>query len=341
MLYSPLQTYLEKDGFFFMTDDMDTDRNEIMSLLDSDANVIGAKNYYDEEINYTVLDDEVFDALNLPLKSGNKFDSTDTNGLPKLIVSANTENIQSGDIVTDANGNEYQISAVLTDLSYLLNFSGYSSDMTYEDFYYTLDVNYEGYPHYYTCDTQIENLQLAYGLDSSAGSIVAYNSNVSAKNIDKDIQKISSYGIAVKNEDIARRSQSLLDDDFKKMIPPVFTFGIIVIIGALSCSVITSKNITYKLAVLYCCGASKSDCMKISSGNMVLITLIGSAIATVTLLAIKSSEIANTYGLVFKPNNICISLLIFVIFIFISVLIPSVYLSKNQPYDSLKNEEQE
>lgn len=354
MLYTPLKPYLEQNGFFIMSnmDDESIDENigEALSIIDRDISVTELKSYTDRYISFTVLPDEMFDSLDLPLQSGEKFKSTEKSDLPLLIVSANEEGAEVGKVLHDNAGNGYQVAAKLTDLSYFPSFHIYSIDMTYEEFYDVLDINTEQHAHFYTSESQIKNVPLAFPLRSSSAKIVTYNSEVTEEEINSDFQKLMEYGkergdeycfTLMNNKEIVKRSEKLLSDDFKKMLPPVASFGIIVLIGVVSCAMITSKNAVYKLAILYCCGAGKRDCIRISSGNMMIVSSLGLLAAFSALFAICSTQIPNKYGLVFNINNVILSLIIFAVLILISISVPMVLFSRNSPYDALKNEKQE
>ena len=338
MLYSPLKDNFEENGFYYMSYN-ENSVEEVSSILGNGVSITTASIYSDEKIFYTVLPDEIFDKLDLPLSSGSKFKSSSSDGLPKLIVSANDDGIKEGDIISDANGNEYEIAAALTDQSYLLNFSGWDIDMTYEELYYPLDIEYEPNAHLYTCESQIKNLNIHNELSNDGcGVIVNYESSISEEQIQSDMKKLSEYGSVTPNKDIVRRSSALLTDDIKKMLPPVAAFGIIVLIGIISCGVITSKNMTYKLSVMYCCGASKKDCIKINSGAMLILLIIGLIAFGIAAFMLNGSSIANTYGLTFNKNNVLLTAAITALFAAISIALPGILLSKNNIYETLKNE---
>lgn len=338
MLYSPLKDNFEENGFYYMSYN-ENSVEEVSSILGNGVSITTASIYSDEKIFYTVLPDEIFDKLDLPLSSGSKFKSSSSDGLPKLIVSANNDGIKVGNIISDANGNEYEIAAALTDQSYLLNFSGWDIDMTYEELYYPLDIEYEPNAHLYTCESQIKNLNIHNELSNDGcGVIVNYESSISEEQIQSDMKKLSEYGSVTPNKDIVRRSSALLTDDIKKMLPPVAAFGIIVLIGIISCGVITSKNMTYKLSVMYCCGASKKDCIKINSGAMLILLIIGLIAFGIAAFMLNGSSIANTYGLTFNKNNVLLTAAITALFAAISIALPGILLSKSNIYETLKNE---
>lgn len=337
MLYSPVKDKLEKNGFFYLTNDKDSVK-DVNSVLESDVSITEVKQYTDRKISYRILPDEIFDKLDLPIKSGEKFKSSSSEGLPKLIVSSNDKGVNTGDILSDTMGNEYEIAATLTDKSYMMSFSAWSIDMTYEDLYTTLDIKYDDHPSFYTCESQVKNLNISNNLIGRYGVIVNYESSVPQEQIQDDMKKLSPYGLTASCEDIARRSNQLLSDDIKKLVPPVGAFGIIVLIGIISCAVINSKNMTYKLSVMYCCGASKKDCIKINSVAMLILLFIGLAASIVTVVFLDGSFIADNYGFIFNKNNIYITAVITLLFTLISIVVPSFLLSKNKSYESLKNE---
>ena len=362
VLYTPLKEYIESDGFVFFGDSesyydelmaegedgeeiteeeeeeesFGYDMDELMSTLNDSAEYTTVRSYGDSEIFYTILPDEIFDKLKLQVQTGSLFDSSEKSDYLLLIASANKDGIEKGSIVEDGNQNKYEVAAVLTDLSYLLTLSTYNYEMTYEDFYTTLDIDYDDNVFYYTSESQIKDLELLYSIDTSEIGFVTYSAQVTEEEIEADMDKLSAYGMTMKNELIESRSSSLIIDDFKKMIPPIAAFAMIVLIGIISTSAIISKNMTRKLAVMFCCGATKSDCVFVSSSSTILVTIIALAASALTVLALDGSDISKTYGLVFTNSNLLMTLILVLVLILISIVVSKSLVSTDKLHELLK-----
>lgn len=347
MLYSPLEKDLKTRGFIYSSfgesedgeiEEALTGLEELQNVIGDNAKYITTSNYADRAgLCYNIVPDEMFDKLDLPLKKGEKFQSDSLGDKIKFIAFEGEENIEIGSVFRDEIGNEYEVEAVVTDQSYLLSFTVWAEEMTYENFYYPLDVKYDPYPKYFTCESQIKDLADESYINAEPTTLVCYNEDVSDEQIQKDIDELSLTGLITLNEDIARRSDALIKDDFKKLIPPIAAFGIIVLIGIINSSVITSKNMSYSLSVMYCCGASKRSCLKINCMTMLILLAIGLLFSVIAILLIKDSVISNTYGFVFMKNNIYPTAAITLIFAITSIIVPYKILSKNSIFDTLEN----
>lgn len=339
MLYNPVKPYLEKKGFFACSTLEET--TDLSEYLSSEAELINLKSYNDSYIGYTIINDEIFDELNLPLKSGKKFESDKKGNYPQLIVTSNNDGYKKGDIITDVHGQEYMISAVLTDLSYFLNFNKWSADMTYRDFYYTLDIKYDDTPRFFTSESQVEELIQNRKLEASSGMIVIYPDSSSDDVIEKDKAALSEFALISDNKDILRRSNVELKDDTRKILPPVLLFGIIVMLGIVSCAIITAQKNISKLVFFHLCGASRKECIWINCGNMMISVIIAYVLSASTLFFISLSNLPYKYGFVFNINNLYVFLIIGMLILGISVAVTTRIISKEKIYTLICNREKE
>lgn len=332
MLYEPLKPYLEKRGFYACS--FNEGAPDASEAFDSASSIVNIKFYYDSHIEYSILSDEIFDSLDLPLKSGRKFKAKSKGKYPKLIVSSNNEGYKKGDILTDDQGQNYEIAAVLTDLSYFLDFNTWMIDMTYKEFYHSIDIKYDDAPRFYTSESQVKDLN-GIKTEASVGMIVNYPKDTPDEIIEKDMEIMSQFGAATANSEIFDRSEAVIRDDIKKMFPPVIMFGVIVLLGIVSCAIITARKNISKLAVFYCCGASRADCIWINFGNMMLSVLFASAASALTLFFILRSSLPYKYGLAFSMNNLYVSLIIIVLILGISLAAPMKIISNKKVYASM------
>ena len=345
MLYDPIAPYIKKQGFICSLpfDEMGTGEDasaniDTLKTIPS-AKVIEQKKYTSNGIDVIVVPDEMFDSLRLPVESGNLFKSTDSSKRIKLICTPNSKEYYQDMIFTDAQDHNFEISAVLTDPTYIPQFS-YTLGMSYEDLYINYDSQYyEQLPYLFTCESMMKNGGIASS-ELSGGSIalVYFEERIPQDQYNDLKQKLNDLNIStIDNASIEKRSQKILNDDLKRSLPPIAAFSVIIVIGIISCSLMITKEMMYRLVIFYCCGATKKDCILISLSQMVLIMLCSMILSTFTLIIIKSTVLSNKIGFVLKANNIRITLLIVLGCLFISFLAPILLISKNEPRSLLVN----
>lgn len=146
ILYSPYEDILQKDGFYYFQSDRsgltDDEGNMIKSSDERLAEIVSSLKgsnklyctYYadaalesGENIRVHILEDEIYNALRLPLQSG-KIQKG------KCIITSNDLGLSEGSILEPA-GKSVEISGVLTTNTYLPDFGKMSGSMSADDFY--------------------------------------------------------------------------------------------------------------------------------------------------------------------------------------------------------------
>lgn len=332
MLYDPYAPYISSQGFV-----CNLPMNEIDTLKAlPGAKVLEEKQYTDSSLglDIIVLPDDVFDKLRLPVQSGKLFDSTDRSENVKLIVTPNAEGYWQDMTFTDSNNISFEISAVLTDPTYVPRFP-YSIGMSYEDFYFNYDSEYYvRQPYLFTCESMMTNA----GADLYTMNIamVCFEDEMPEEEYLALERDLNETGIStIQNRTIEKRSRQILKDDFKRSMPPVAAFSVIVFIGLVSCSLMITKSMLHKLAVFYCSGATKADCIIISILQMLILMLCAAVLSAVALIIINSRVIANKIGFVFRASNLTLSGLIIAACILISLAAPLLMIPRTDPRELL------
>lgn len=319
MLYAPLDDMLSRKGFICVSDINDDDKSPdlIEQRIDTaklkalgDVDIWQQSSYFGGEgsqLNASVISDIFFDKLTLPLTEGRHFKSDEQSDMPLLYVTPNSKGIKAGSILDDGCGNRWKVAGVLTDKTYIPHLS-FDRSGSYENFYYTYDTDFEeGEPMFYTSEAMVKKLPENTGFATDEQfAIVTFNSDISEQEYAAARQKLDDdKDIAYTEvESIYKRSRKILSDDLKRLIPAVCVFGIVVLIGMISCSVISTKAIMGKLAVFCCCGATRRQCTLITAGQMLIITAAALTATAVCIWVMSISAYAGDIGFVLRENNI-------------------------------------
>lgn len=337
MLYEPIRPYIERQGFFIndMSEDNVLHENEIKQIADLD--ILKLTFYSTIGVNITVLPDNVFDKLLLPISKGERFKSDEVGSKAKVIVTHNNSNIAVGDIVGGINDSGFEVTAMLTDPTYLMSFA-YNIDMSYEDMYLKYESEYyDGQAYFYTSMSQFEKANAdKKNIQIHKMCLAVFKSPVSEEeyNAIKN-ELISKDYLLIDNDIIREKSEKILSDDFKRLFPPVFVFGVIVLIGIVSCSVIGVKTIMKELGVFYCCGATKFDCVVLAVEKMTFTILISGIAAAVSMVIIGTRILSELVGFVYSENNIILTIGIIFGTVIISAIAPVVMISRTHPRELL------
>ena len=373
MLYEPVAPYIERQGFMVQemmifsepTADVfgeqpgaDTvviseetitplKRPKVTDLLDG-VEVMSLRHFSMNGYDITILPDDVFDKLRLPVDEGSLFKSGSQSENLRLIVTPNSKGFKAGDIITvpqeytDENGKSVrigddltaEITAVLTDPTYIMHFS-YSADMSFENMYMNYDRSfYQGQFFCYTCESEIEHSPAVKNLISEDSfSLVSFTRELTDEEYSAAKTKFEENGYNV--TEIEENSRKKLSDEFKKLLPAVFAFGVVVLIGIISCSFIGAKTMLKKLAIFYCCGATKADCILISVGQTVIVSLIAVLASAGAMAVFILTKLSNKVGCVLGAGNLIMSAGIVLGAILISAIAPVILISKAEPRELL------
>ena len=376
MLYEPVAPYIERQGFMVQemmifsepTADVSEEqsgvdtviiseetitplkRPKVTDLLD-DAEVMTIRHFSMNGYDITILPDDVFDKLRLPVDEGSFFKSGSESDNLRLIITPNSKGYKAGDIITvpqeytDENGKtvrigddlKLEITALLTDPTYIMHFS-YSADMSFENMYMNYDQSfYQGQFFCYTCESEMERSPAVKELISEDSfSLVSFTHKLTDEEYSAAKTKLEENGYNVtENSVIEENSRKKLSDEFKKLLPAVFAFGVVVLIGIISCSFISAKTMLKKLAIFYCCGATKTDCIFISVGQTVVISLIAVIASAGAMAVFILTKLSNKVGCVLGAGNLIMSAGIVLGAVLISAIAPIVLISKAEPRELL------
>lgn len=342
MLFKPVEPYITKQGFLIYEHTygaFSTDKHDELSPIigDKDIDILQVRTCVTPDITFRIIPDKVYERLDLPVSEGSLFSTNNNQNSCQMIVSQNDHGYSAGDTIKTDFAADIKIAAVLTNPTYIMHLQ-YYYEMSYENMYFNYDKNYyNGIPEMYTCESEFKKLDVddSYIIINPI-SIVSFNEQLTDDEYRSIKEKLTAADMTlIDNKDILERSQKILADDFKRFIPAAFVFGIITLIGVLSCSIIGAKTILKKLAVFYCCGANKKDCVIIAAGKMSVIILASGIAAALIIALCKLLRLFNLIGFVFGINNVIVTIGIIMGTIIISAVAPIIQISKTEPREML------
>ena len=318
-----------------LVNENDVDINTLKAI--PGASVLEQKTYSYAGTDVIILPDDIFDKLRLPISKGNLFTSSDRSDNIKVIMTPNAESFSLGSVFAATENANFEVAAVLTDPTYVPIFP-YSDGMGFEQFY----MNYESEyycrkPYFFTSESVLRRKEIdERQLHVSNIAMVFFDKEKSEDEYQSIIKQLDDSGVpTIDNSSILKRSQKVLTDDFKRRIPPVIAFSVIVLIGVISCSLMITRSMLNKLTIFYCSGATKKECITIAVLQTVIIDICAFVLAFVSIGVIYLTTISNKLGFVLRTNNFRLSALILAATLIISAFAPILLISKANPIELL------
>lgn len=108
---------------------------------------------------------------------------------------------------------------------------------------------------------------------------------------------------------------------------PIFIGAFIVMsIGIISASVIQMMNQMREYGVCYLCGATWLQCVVLSISSNIVTYLSSFIVSALAMFMINISRFKMDYGFLYMKNNLLVTLGIFAVLLFVSVISPLIVL---------------
>lgn len=358
VLYAPYENIISHDGYYFMqpyasdgirdeNGDMIKTNDEI--LQETLAKLKGSYKLYcfyhgaleDKGINIRVIDDTVFSALSLPLEDGRHSKNA-------CLVTKNNIGLKAGDEI-DVDGVKIKISGVLSDKTYLPDYSLIDAEMSVEQLYQaysfskdfaddnTDDMQYMEYTEiiapYSLFKESIENKSTM--LYRSGKMLIAFDEPLSQSDKAYNEQVLTAAdcdepGWLISFEQIRRKGEIYRSEDFYKMLPIVACILVVIIVGVVCSSAMISARQMKKFRVLYINGATSADCLIISCLTALVSSIIALALAAAVLKLGIANSFANELGFVIGANNVFATAAVIAFAVLSFGVVPSVILRKKR-----------
>ncbi len=354
VLYAPYEKIISHDGYYFMQpyasggisdENGDTIKTSDEILQETLSKLKGSYKLYcfyhgtieDEGINIRVIDDTVFSVLSLPLEEGKHSKNA-------CLVTKNNIGLKAGDEV-DVDGVKIKISGVLSDKTYLPDYSLIDAEMSVEQLYqaYSFSKDFESDDSEDTQYMEYTEIIAPYSLLKesiengvlyrSGKMLIAFDEPLSPQDRAYNEQVLTAAdcdepGWLISFEQIRRKGEIYRSEDFYKMLPIVACILVVIIVGVVCSSAMISARQMKKFRVLYINGATSADCLMISCLTALLSSIIALALAAAVLKIGIANSFANDLGFVMGMNNVFATAAVIAFAVAAFAVIPAIVISR-------------
>ena len=171
------------------------------------------------------------------------------------------------------------------------------------------------------------------GTSVGSGEFITYNSAVGKDVIKYNNTVLGNKGFYYSIEEFKKNSEDYVLKMQRRFMPAFIGVMFVVMIGIISASMIQTMSQMRQFGVFYLCGASRIKCILISIIGNLLTYIISSVIAVCILAVMYNSSLRISIGMIFKMNNIWITVAVMGMLVVMSVIVPFIMLGVS----SIKN----
>lgn len=343
MLYKPYEKMLENGGYFFsMTNSIANDEEHITKSFDK---LKGNYTFFtfhgltprineEENVRLLIIDDEFYNKLRLPLKSGKYNSNADFYG----IISCNNM-FHTGDKISlydyDLN---ISVCGELTNPTYFPTLNSYAANGDVRMFYSKYSIELDLLPFILVPMSSYVKMSEKAGdiAWQELGGIIYYNSPPSDIEHKSNLQALSQEQIIVDLTEVKDRTSKYLNEDVNKYMPISILALIVSVIGIVCSTAIYSIKQIKTYTVYYLCGMQWKDALKLIAANIILMLAISVGIVIAIGVIFNISGLFGNFGFVIRSNNLAITAaIVFCVFI-IAMAFPAIFLRKRSPVDLLR-----
>ena len=347
VLYEPFKYLLNKQGFIYSSDPVrdDNEDNALKSFKKIEKKLKGeftSHRVYRKsslikinenrtlDVSVHGFETEFYENMHIPLSEGSWDVLSEEGEYIECVICPNKFGVGVGSILSEKNKSKgrsvkYKVVGVLSNPTYQPT-SDYMSNGC-STFFENYDVNNETLDNpnlfmYVNGKKLTENTNASVGY----GEFVTYD-----KPVGKDIIKYNNTVLGRKGEYYSTEEFKKNSEDYilkiQRKIMPVFVgMMFIVMIGIISASMIQTMSQMRQYGVFYLCGASRIKCILISIIGNLLTYIISSVIAVCILAVMYNSKLRISIGMIFKMNNIWITVAVMGMLVVMSVIVPFIML---------------
>lgn len=361
VLYNPFEDILNKKGYYCSYEPIWETTEDYYKFYDLFDKFKSASIYnFDESGKNCFVDDRIFFKYSMPLKSGSwPKESYDEQGRPYVVISPDyMKNV--GETITANNIGECVISGVLTDVTYLPNFSANAENIT--SFYRSADYELAIDSIKNGSSIALDNSDSMIIMSSSAyenatqhkaiglSCFIVYDEDISDSDVkynESVIEEIKSFkpesGFVLLEPDFKDLSEineytnTYLSETYSNILPIILVVAAIVLIGLIGSVAINTVTQIRNYGIYFLCGSKWSDCFKISLANISIILLFSGVLSGVLLYCSKFINLNYLVGQVYDWNNLYISLGIILAMMLLALIIPFGIIRFTSPVEVIKS----
>lgn len=343
MLYKPYEKMFENGGYFFsMTNSIANDDEHITKSFDK---LKGDYTFFtfpgltprineEENVRLLIIDDEFYNKLRLPLKSGKYSSNADFYG----IISCNNM-FHTNDTVPlydfDLN---ISVCGELTNPTYFPTLNSYTANGDVRMFYSKYSIELDLLPFILVPMSSYVKMCEKVGEIAwlELGGIIYYNSPPSDIEHKNNLQVLSQEQIIVDLIEVNDRTIKYLNEDVNKYMPISILALIVSVIGIVCSTAIYSIKQIKTYTVYYLCGMQWQDALNLIAVNVILMLTISLGIVIAAGVIFNILGLFSNFGFVIRFNNLAITFaIVFCVFV-IAMIFPAVFLRKQSPVDLLR-----
>ena len=354
ILYEPFKYLMNNQGFVYATDPVledDTD-NTLKVLKKMEKKLKGdftihrvykrtslLKLNENRSLDVVVsgFETEFCKNMNIPL-SEESWDITSEDGENvECVICPNRFGVGVGALLTERDNGygetlTYKVVGVLANPTYC-PVSDYMSNSC-NNFFESYDMNNESIDSpnlfMYVNGRKISEYS---GTSVGSGEFITYNSAVGKDVIKYNNTVLGNKGFYYSIEEFKKNSEDYVLKMQRRFMPAFIGVMFVVMIGIISASMIQTMSQMRQFGVFYLCGASRIKCILISIIGNLLTYIISSVIAVCILAVMYNSSLRISIGMIFKMNNIWITVAVMGMLVVMSVIVPFIMLGVS----SIKN----
>lgn len=363
VLVKPFDEILSKDGYYCSFEPMWETTEEYYEFYDlfykmKSASVITL----DEDGSTKIVHDDIFFKYAMPLQSGSwPKTATDENGTPYVVVSPDYMK-NPGDTIYVDNVGECIISGVLTEVTYIPEFSFYYGDMTSmyisADYVATIEEIKNGsqdamkfsnsaiiIPSSAYC--KASGSAEAFGLscfiiydENISEADKKYNEGIIEQIVNFQKDNADFYPVAPQFTPLSQikaDTDVYITNSYNYILPIILVVAAIVLIGLIGSVAINTVTQIKNYGIYFLCGSKWSDCLKIAFANISIILVFSGLVSALLLYSSTAFNLNYLIGQVYDWNNLFISLGIILAMMILSLIIPFGIIRFTSPVEVIKS----
>ena len=356
ILYHPYEDIIKNDGYewLYLPDEhmYDTVTGEFLKsyddcLKETLSDIKGEYNIYQIKESYVTLspdddvqsksirlvfvDDRIYDRFSLPLIDG-RWEKSDAKK-PYGVIMQNSYGYGVGDTI-NLKGTEITISGVLTDPTYIPTYNGSSdTDNGVSRFFEAAKAETARYDYVIMPMASLSEEVRQY-TTYSGNLLIEFTEPLSDSDREHN-ENVMKNACAMSNftsfEEIREKTDTFINEDFKKTMPLIACMWIIAVLGLVCSSAITTLKLLRSYAVYYICGAKWNDCLIINAVSSCISVVISAGLTYIIITLGLVNGYAQEAGFVFKLNNVIYTAGLAFLMVSLSVIVPAIMLKHKQP----------
>lgn len=354
MLYEPFKYLMDKQGVIYSGDPVleDSEGDDLKYFRKIESKFKGdftphriytrtslLKLNANRSLDVRVLgfENEFYEGMNMPLSEGSWNIMSEDGEYVECVICPNRFGVGVGSLLTEKNSSSgqtltYKVVGVLSNPTYMPDSSCFSNGC--DTFFESYDVTKQSIdsPDLFMY-VNGKKLSEYAGTGLAVGEFITYDNGVSPQIFKHNNTVLDRKGFYYSIEEFKINSETYVMKLQKRFLPVFIGVMFVVMIGIVSASMIQTMSQMRQFGVFYLCGSSRAKCILISIIGNFITYIVGVIIAICVLIIMYNTDLKIKIGLIFKANNIWVTLSIMGVLVVMSVIVPFIMLGVS----SIKN----